>query len=926
MASQAPPATQPPPGSQQPPRHSSIAPTPTLLTNSWEGDATLHSYCYDYLKKRGWNSTASAFAADAGINEAEWKGPPIEAPQGLLYEWWSVFWDVFIARSQKSGPRNPNADVFVDAMRHKRDPLVVNFSGPNPPPPIMLPRTMGHPTRPNEPSQPPGPSPMGQTRPNYTNPAQIHVLEQQQLQQQMQQGRVSVVGMGPGGPPTRPPGAPMPPGSGGPYMPQASTSSQPMGPPGSSQHNHLLGGTGGPAASPGGFIGGPPGSHSNLPPQMQASQGQGQYGLGSHTSSSSASPHLAHSPHPFGNSPRPGPGPTGISLPRLIAGRPDLTAAFNQALRMVGIEGKEVETLTADEHAAVAAQMRRMGVLPELRVPPTAGGGPGGPPNGMGIVGAAGGPGGPGGVVQRQMLGPGGQGPPQGAMMGQRVVSGGAMRPGPPGMHQLEQGGPVQQRLGQQFAGMSPQQQQQMQQMQQMQMRQQNEMMMQQQQQQQQHQHQHQQIQSQQFPHQQQQGALRNGQGGPQPQHMQHMANQGDTPASPAFSAASPHQFNQNAAFQNAGSIGSPQPPPTPSAGAPTPGPSAANAPTPGGGSGKATYAPPPQRGPPNPTRGGRVTTVAGKRGAGGSNVEEPSPRSRKRARGGASGGGNLSREDGNDVQPPGTPDLAKSTPSSPGMAPPNLNNPGATMGYRPAPSPSQSQLDGLQVDQDGRAAMVSGSGAFSGGNGSGDANISGADGSNQPNGAMYGQANGNGGGGNNSRPSSAASNQYHGGQGLVNTLVRRDSISNSGGGNGGGGRSPPNMQIAMPPTPSMHQMHQHLTTSGINPSGGEGNPGAMAVTPGGTARPFAGAVAAPSSMATYQASNTGGSGGNGTSATNDGNNAAAGGGAAGGGGMPTLSQLGGSGSTGDDLYADLQFDMAFDSFIDFDTLGDGVV
>ncbi|SCV67828.1 BQ2448_5439 [Microbotryum intermedium] len=901
-----------------PARSPSNHPTEGDLTSS-RTDTVLCSYA---SQKRGWNSTASAFAADAGINEAEWKGPPIEAPQGLLYEWWSVFWDVFIARSQKGGPRNPNADVFVDAMRHKRDPLVVNFSGPNPPPPIILPRTMGHPSRPNEPPQPPGPSPMGLARPTYTNPAQMHVLEQQQLQQQMQQGRVGVVGMGAGGPPSRPPGAPMPPGPGGPYMPQASTSSQPMGPPGSSQHNHLLGGAGGPAASPGGFIGGPPGSHSNLPPQMQASQASGQYGPGSHALSSSASPHLAHSPHPFGNGQRSGPGPAGVSLPHLIAGRPDLTAAFNQALRMVGIEGKEVEALTADEHAAVAAQMRRMGVLPELRVPPAPGGGSGGPPNGIGgMTGAGVGPGGPPGVVQRQMLGPGGQGPPLGAMMGQRVVSGGAMRPGPPGMHQLEQGGPggpLQQRLGQQFAGMSPQQQQQMQQMQQMQMRQQNEMVMQQQQQ--------QQVQSQQFHHQ-QQAALRNGQGGPQmgqnpqPQQIQYMANQGDTPGSPAFSAASPQQFNHGPnALQNTVSVGSPQPPPISSA----------------GGNGKATYAPPPQRGPSNPTRGGRATTVAGKRAAGGSNAEEPSPRSRKRARGGASGGGNLSREDGNNVQPPGTPDLAKSTPSSPGMAPPSLSNSGGTMGYRPAPSPSQSHLDGLQVDQDGRAAMMSGPGAFSGGNGAGDANNSGADGTNQPNGSMYGQSSATmneNGGGNNSRPLSAASNQYHGGPAFPNTLVRRDSVASNSGGGGKGGRSPPRMHIAMPPTPSLHQMHQHLASSGVNPPGGEGNSGAMAVTPGGTTRPFAGAVAPPSSISSYQANGAGGvATGGGASTMNEGNKAAAGGAAAGAGtgaggaGMPTLSQLGGSGSTGDDLYADLQFDMAFDSFIDFDTLGDGVV
>lgn len=69
--------------------------------------SSLLRYCYDYmrvrsnrfqqvfltaterslgLQKRGWTETASAFAMDAGINEDEWKGPPIEAPQGLLYE------------------------------------------------------------------------------------------------------------------------------------------------------------------------------------------------------------------------------------------------------------------------------------------------------------------------------------------------------------------------------------------------------------------------------------------------------------------------------------------------------------------------------------------------------------------------------------------------------------------------------------------------------------------------------------------------------------------------------------------------------------------------------------------------------------------------------------------------------------------------
>ncbi|GAA5981900.1 hypothetical protein JCM10908_004659 [Rhodotorula pacifica] len=266
---------------------------------TWEGDTTLHSYCYDYLRKRGWAEAASTFAKEAGIDERAWTGPPIEAPQGLLYEWWSVFWDVFIARSQKMGPRNPNADAYVEAMRAKRDPLVVQFAGPHQALPMNLPRSLAHPARPAYPPPPPssnnGGAAGGPPRAAY---GQMHVLEQQELQNQMQQQRGRVVQQqqqqqhGPGG-------------GGGP--PQAGPSSQPqqrmvsnqqpppqgypshsMAPPQQQQQGHY--------ALSGGGGGGPPGHHGDsgpaggLPPHA--------LGVGGHYEQSGPLPPGSQAPPP----------------------------------------------------------------------------------------------------------------------------------------------------------------------------------------------------------------------------------------------------------------------------------------------------------------------------------------------------------------------------------------------------------------------------------------------------------------------------------------------------------------------------------------------------------------------------------------------------------------------------------------------------
>ncbi|GAA6012924.1 hypothetical protein JCM10207_008379 [Rhodosporidiobolus poonsookiae] len=292
----------------QQPRPPSAAPAPF----TWEGDATLHSYCYDYMRKRGWMETASRFAQDAGIDEASWSGPPIEAPQGLLYEWWSVFWDVFIARSQKAGQRNPNADTYVEAMRAKRDPVLVQFTGPNPPQPVNLPRSLAHPSRAASQA---GAPPRAQFN-------QMHVLEQQELQNQMQQrGRVQQVHIQRGVP-----GQPPQPG----YPPQGPQPPHPQ-------------------------QGGPP-PQGQMPPYPPQNPHQ--------PPSAHSSPHMVPASHPYANGRPPGPPQhPHQGMPPQNAPGP-LSQTMVSAMAAVGLGGRDPDSLSQEEHAAVAAQMRRMGALP----------------------------------------------------------------------------------------------------------------------------------------------------------------------------------------------------------------------------------------------------------------------------------------------------------------------------------------------------------------------------------------------------------------------------------------------------------------------------------------------------------------------------------------------------------------------------------
>jgi hypothetical protein len=84
-------------------------------------------YIYDYFVKRNLQATAKAFQAEGKVSsdpvgtpleQSQWSLfslisflschgfeliflVAIDAPGGFLFEWWSVFWDIFIARTNE---------------------------------------------------------------------------------------------------------------------------------------------------------------------------------------------------------------------------------------------------------------------------------------------------------------------------------------------------------------------------------------------------------------------------------------------------------------------------------------------------------------------------------------------------------------------------------------------------------------------------------------------------------------------------------------------------------------------------------------------------------------------------------------------------------------------------------------------------------
>ncbi|KAF8705830.1 hypothetical protein HU200_031038 [Digitaria exilis] len=72
----------------------------------------MDSYIYDYLLKRNLQDTAKAFEAESNVPSAP---VAIDAPGGFLLEWWSVFWDIFIARTNEK--HSDSAASYLESIK-----------------------------------------------------------------------------------------------------------------------------------------------------------------------------------------------------------------------------------------------------------------------------------------------------------------------------------------------------------------------------------------------------------------------------------------------------------------------------------------------------------------------------------------------------------------------------------------------------------------------------------------------------------------------------------------------------------------------------------------------------------------------------------------------------------------------------------------
>ncbi|KAM0944996.1 putative transcription factor WD40-like family [Dioscorea sansibarensis] len=87
-----------------------------MAQSNWEADKmfVLDVYIYDYLLKRNLQTTAKAFMAEGKVAADP---VAIDAPGGFLFEWWSVFWDIFIARTNEK--HSEVAAAYIETQQIK---------------------------------------------------------------------------------------------------------------------------------------------------------------------------------------------------------------------------------------------------------------------------------------------------------------------------------------------------------------------------------------------------------------------------------------------------------------------------------------------------------------------------------------------------------------------------------------------------------------------------------------------------------------------------------------------------------------------------------------------------------------------------------------------------------------------------------------
>lgn len=85
-----------------------------MAQSNWEADKMLDVYIHDYLLKRKLHNSAKAFMAEGKVATDP---VAIDAPGGFLFEWWSVFWDIFIARTNEK--HSEPAAAYIESQQMK---------------------------------------------------------------------------------------------------------------------------------------------------------------------------------------------------------------------------------------------------------------------------------------------------------------------------------------------------------------------------------------------------------------------------------------------------------------------------------------------------------------------------------------------------------------------------------------------------------------------------------------------------------------------------------------------------------------------------------------------------------------------------------------------------------------------------------------
>uniref|UniRef100_A0A2P2MFS8 Transcriptional corepressor LEUNIG_HOMOLOG isoform X2 n=1 Tax=Rhizophora mucronata TaxID=61149 RepID=A0A2P2MFS8_RHIMU len=85
-----------------------------MAQSNWEADKMLDVYIYDYLVKKKLHATAKSFMTEGKVSPDP---VAIDAPGGFLFEWWSVFWDIFIARTNEK--HSEAAATYLEAQQVK---------------------------------------------------------------------------------------------------------------------------------------------------------------------------------------------------------------------------------------------------------------------------------------------------------------------------------------------------------------------------------------------------------------------------------------------------------------------------------------------------------------------------------------------------------------------------------------------------------------------------------------------------------------------------------------------------------------------------------------------------------------------------------------------------------------------------------------